>query len=295
MRSRSIRRTLASSLAALALAGAATTLLPADAVAAGRTQPDLFVELMMTDVLNPAEGETFRAHVDAYNGGTGESGPVSLTVSVPAGLRTTDLTPTDGEWTCAVAGATSYTCAHPAVAPGWAPRLWLPFVVAGAEPGSRPAITATIAPQRKEISTENNTASVTVAISGSCVVRGVVWHDLDRDGQRDEGEPGIAPGPDGVLSVRVGARQGQAIGGGSATVNPDGTWSLTTRTELLYQVWLEAASSYDRTAANVGDDATDSDLVSTYQWDPILLTASGEFEAVHGGEYVVDAGLVTRS
>ncbi|MGS2613889.1 SdrD B-like domain-containing protein [Micromonospora sp. LZ34] len=293
--SRSIRRTFATSLSALALVGASGALLPADAVAAGRAQPDLFVNLMLTDQLNPAEGETFHTQIDVRNGGTGESAPISVTVSVPAGMRTTSLTPGDSGWDCTVTSETSYTCTYPALAPGWARRLSVPFVVAGAEPGSRPAITAAIAPQRKEISTENNTESVTVAISGTCVVRGVVWHDLDRDGQRDEGEPGIAPGPDGVLSVRVGARQGQTTGGGYATVNPDGTWSLTTRTELLYLVWLEAAGTYGRTASDVGDDATDSDMVTTYQSDPILLTSSAEFHATHGGEYVVDAGLVTRS
>ncbi|MEU4476465.1 hypothetical protein AB0F68_00075 [Micromonospora sp. NPDC023966] len=47
--------------------------------------------------------------------------------------------------------------------------------------------------------------------------------------------------------------------------------------------------------ADVGDDATDSDMVTSYQFEPTLLVTSAEFEAVHGGEYVVDAGLVTRS
>ncbi|MBM0239356.1 hypothetical protein JNW88_23445 [Micromonospora sp. ATA32] len=45
----------------------------------------------------------------------------------------------------------------------------------------------------------------------------------------------------------------------------------------------------------MGDDATDSDMVTSYQFDPTLLVASTEFSAVHGGEYVVDAGLVTQS
>ncbi|MER7333348.1 MULTISPECIES: SdrD B-like domain-containing protein [unclassified Micromonospora] len=291
--SRSIRRIFATSTATLALLGATAALAPADAVAAGRTQPDLFVDLLMTDHFNPAEGETFRAQIDVRNGGTGESDPLSVTVSVPAGLRTTALTATDG-WNCAVVDEASYTCAHPALpAAGRAQRLSLPFVVAGAQPGSRVPITATIAPQRQESDTTNNTSSVTVAISGTCVVRGVVWHDLDRDGQRDEGEPGIGAGPDGVLSVRVGARQSQTTGGGTAVVNPDGTWSLTTRTELLYQVWVEAAGTYGRTASDVGDDATDSDMVTTYQSAPYLLTSSAEFFATHGGEYVVDTGLVT--
>ncbi|MEU7995501.1 SdrD B-like domain-containing protein [Micromonospora sp. NPDC049060] len=291
----SIRRAFATSIASLALVGATAALAPADAVAAGPTQPDLFVDLMTVDALNPMEGETFRAQIDVRNGGTGESNPVVVTVSVQAGLHTTTLAPTDG-WACTVASESSYTCSHPALpAAGRAPRFSVPFVVSGAEPGSRVPITATISPQRRESSTDNNTTSVSVPISGTCVVRGVVWHDLDRDGQRDEGEPGIGTGPDGVLQVRVGPRQGQTTGGGTATVNPDGTWSLTTRTELLYVVWLEASSAYGRTVSDVGDDATDSDMVTTYESDPILLTSSAEFSASHGGEYVVDAGLVTRS
>ncbi|PWR10178.1 hypothetical protein DKT68_09890 [Micromonospora acroterricola] len=294
--SRSIRRTFSSSLTALALVGGAAVLAPADAVAAGKLQPDLAVDLMMTDVLNPAEGETFNAEIDVRNYGAGGSDPVSVTVSVPSGLRTTSPSGTDSGWACAVASTTSYTCAYPELAAGGrAIRLHVPFVVAGATPGSAVPITTTIVPQRREANTDNNTGSVTVAISGTCVIRGTVWYDLDRDGQREEGEPAIAGGPDGVLNVRLGVRQGRAVGGGSAAVNPDGTWSITARTELLYSVWLEASGAYGRTVADVGDDATDSDMVTSYQFEPTLLVASGEFEAVHGGEYVVDAGLVPQS
>ncbi|MFE9956044.1 SdrD B-like domain-containing protein [Micromonospora sp. NPDC005299] len=287
--SRSLRRVVPTILAALALGAAA---LPADAVAAGKTQPDLLVDLVMTNPLNPAEGETFSTRIDLRNYGNGDSGPVKLTVSVPAGLRTT--TPdADTGWTCTVASATSYSCAHAALLAGQRSQLFVPFVVAGATPGTTVPITATIAPDKRESNTGNNTGSVTVAIAGTCVIRGVVWHDLDGDGQREEGEPGI--GPDGVLQVTLWARQGDTIGGGSASVNPDGTWSIMARTELLYEVRVEATNQYDRTAGNVGDDATDSDLVTAYQWDPTLLAASAEFEAHAGGEYVVDAGLVTRS
>ncbi|MCM0675830.1 hypothetical protein NCC78_14185 [Micromonospora phytophila] len=292
--SRSIRRTFSTTLSALALVGASAALTPADAVAAGKLQPDLAVDLMMTDVLNPAEGETFNAQIDVRNYGTGESSPITVTVAVPEGLRTT--TPYDFGWTCAVASATSYTCSYPALAAGGrAERLHVPFVVAGAVPGTAVPITTTIAPERREANTGNNTGSVTVAISGTCVIRGTVWHDLDRDGQREEGEPAVAGGPDGVLYVRLGVRQGQATGGGSAVVNPDGTWSITARTELLYQVWMETSNAYSLTASDAGDDATDSDMVTSYQYDPTLLVSGSEFHAVHGGEYVVDAGLVTRS
>ncbi|MET8832418.1 SdrD B-like domain-containing protein [Micromonospora sp. NPDC004540] len=287
--SRSLRRVVPTTLAALALGAAA---LPADAVAAGKTQPDLAVDLVMTDVVNPAEGETFSAQIDLRNYGNGDSGPVKVTVAVPAGLRTT--TPYAGTgWTCAAASATSYSCAYPALLAGQRSRLNVPFEVAGATPGTTVPITATIAPDKRESNTGNNTGSVTVAIAGTAVIRGIVWHDLDGDGQREEGEPGI--GPEGVLRVSLWSPQGQATGGGSATVEPDGTWSITARTEQLYQVRVEATNQYDTTAGNVGDDATDSDLVTAYQWDPTLLAASAEFHAQHGGEYVVDAGLVTRS
>ena len=293
--SRSIRRTFFISLATLAFLSAAAVG-PTDAVAAGKLQPDLAVDLMTTDVLNPAEGETFYAQIDIRNYGNGASGPVSVTVSVPAGVQTATTLVVDAGWACAVASTTSYTCSYPELAAsGRASRLNVPFVVAGTAPGSTVPITTTITPQKREANTVNNTGSVTVAISGTCVVRGAVWHDLDRDGQREAGEPAIGGGLDGVLNVRLWARQGQAIGGGSTTVNPDGTWSITARTELLYEVRLEASSAYGRTVADVGDDATDSDLVTSYQFEPTLLVASPEFSAVHGGEYVVDAGLVTQS
>ncbi|SBT50510.1 SdrD B-like domain-containing protein [Micromonospora auratinigra] len=277
-------------LAALALVGG-TVALPADAVAAGRTQPDLLVDSMTTDVLNPAEGETFAAQIDVRNWGNGDSGPVTVTVSIPAGLRTD--TPYAGSgWNCTVTGATSYSCAYPQLLAGQRTRLTVPFVVAGATPGTTVPITATIAPDRRESNTGNNTGSVTVAISGTCVVRGTVWQDLDRDGQRDADEP--AAGPDTVLQVILNARQGQAVGGGYATVAADGTWSVTARTELLYDVRIEVTGQYGRTVADVGDDATDSDLVTVYQTSPTVLLGSAEFIAHDGGEYVVDGGLVTQ-
>ncbi|MEU9507647.1 SdrD B-like domain-containing protein [Micromonospora sp. NPDC048170] len=294
--SQSIRRTFSTSLATLALVGGAAALAPADAVAAGQPRPDLVVDLMMTGVLNPAEGETFSAWIDIRNYGDGASNPVTVTVSAPSGLRTTTPPVPDTGWACAAANTTSYTCSYPELAAGGrASRLHVPFLVAGAAPGSTVPITASITPQHREANTDNNTDSVRVAISGTCVIRGTVWHDLDRDGQREEGEPAIAGGPDGVVNVRLWVRQGQAVGGGSATVNPDGTWSITARTELLYQVRLEASSTYGRTVADTGDDATDSDMVTSYQFEPTLLLGSAEFYAAHGGEYVVDAGLITQS
>ncbi|MGI5521739.1 hypothetical protein ACQEUX_12375 [Micromonospora sp. CA-259024] len=45
----------------------------------------------------------------------------------------------------------------------------------------------------------------------------------------------------------------------------------------------------------MGDDATELDMVTSYQFELTLLVARAEFEAVHGGEYVVDAGLVPQS
>ncbi|MEU5721232.1 SdrD B-like domain-containing protein [Micromonospora sp. NPDC047738] len=292
--SRSLRHVIPTTLAGLALFGVTAAVLPADAVAAGRTQPDLLVDLVTTDVLNPAEGETFTAQIDVRNVGNGDSEPVKVTVSVPPGLQTT--TPYGGSgWNCTVASATSYSCTYPQLVAGGRVRLNVPLVVANATPGSTVPITASIAPQKREANPDNNTGSVTVAIAGTCVIRGTVWQDLDRDGQRDEGEPAVADGPDGVLRVSLWARQGQAVGGGSTTVNPDGTWSITARTELLYQVRIEASSRYGRTVADMGDDTTDSDMVTSYQFEPTLLIGSAEFSAHHGGEYVVDAGLVAQS
>jgi hypothetical protein len=57
---------------------------------------------------------------------------------------------------------------------------------------------------------------------------------------------------------------------------------------------VEAANTYSFTRADIGDDATDSDIRSTFSEDPTLLGAAGEFRAEPDVTYVFDTGLVTR-
>ncbi|PWU58798.1 hypothetical protein DLE60_19785 [Micromonospora globispora] len=293
---RPTRRALRAALTAVALTGAAVALVPAvPATAAGRQQPDLAVSLMTTDLLNPAIGETFYTSIDIRNYGTGDAAPMTVTVSVPAELRPESAGDPGAGWTCTT-GTSSWTCSYPALAAGArANRLSLPSTVIGGQPGSLVSVDAAIKPQRQESYQDNNTASTQVEIAGTCVIRGTVWQDLDADGQRDADEPPVAGGPDGVVGVSLFVRGGQVIGGGQASVAPDGTWSITARTGALYEVRVEAASTFSLTTADLGDDATDSDIIHFYQQDPTLLGGSAEFDPTPDAEYVVDAGLVARA
>lgn len=288
---RPTRLALRAALATVALTGATAALVPAaPATAAGRQQPDLAVSLMTVDLLNPAVGETFYTGIDIRNYGTGDANPLTVTVSVPAELRPESAGDAGAGWTCTT-GTSSWTCTYPALSAGArANRLSLPSTVVGGQPGSLVSVTAAITPQRQESNPDNNTDYAQVEIAGTCVIRGTVWQDVDGDGQREDGEPPV--GPDGVVGVSLFVRGGQVSGGGQATVAADGTWSITAKTGPLYEVRVEAANTFGLTAGDVGDDATDSDIVRFYQQDPTLLGGSAEFDPAPGGEYVVDAGLV---
>jgi hypothetical protein len=289
-----VRLTLRTSLAALALFSVAAAVAPATpAAAAPKPGPDLAIDFMRTDVLNPAVGEGFFTSFQVRNFGLGDSARVTVTVAVPAELRP-DTPPDLGlGWTCST-GPSSWTCSRAALPAGDRAELFLPATVIGGIPGSHPAVTATIEPQRKETVTFNNTSSVTVEIAGICIIRGVVWHDLNSDGQRQLDEPPVAGGPAGVLNVSLFLKEGGGLGGGQATVDPDGTWSIEARTGTLYELRVEATNTYSFTRADVGDDATDSDIRSTFTEDPTLFGAAGEFRAEPDVTYVIDAGLVTR-
>jgi hypothetical protein len=94
-----------------------------------------------------------------------------------------------------------------------------------------------------------------------------VWNDLDGDGQREAGEPPISSGPEGVQVLRLIPQSIDPLPTVDGVVAADGTYSVTVRPgQYLLQVWVDG-SLFMFSPPNVGDDATDSDLVF-FEGDP---------------------------
>jgi protocatechuate 3,4-dioxygenase beta subunit len=107
----------------------------------------------------------------------------------------------------------------------------------------------------------------------------VVWDDLDADGIRDSGEPGVA----GVTVNLLDA------GGGSVALTVtagDGSYSFTGVTPGDYRVEFVAPSGYSFSPVDQGaDDTIDSDADGTTGRSPLFTVVSG------GSDVTVDAGV----
>jgi Domain of unknown function DUF11 len=60
---------------------------------------------------------------------------------------------------------------------------------------------ATAGTDSPELSTDNNAGQASTTYRAQGFISGRVWLDLDRDGQREPGEPPVGTAPDGVLSL----------------------------------------------------------------------------------------------
>jgi hypothetical protein len=167
-----------------------------------------------------------------------------------------------------------------------------------AQPGT-PAgpltFTATASAGTPESSTENNTASDTVTYIAEGAVTGRVWLDLDRDGQRDAGEPMAF---DKIVGLSVVPETGSLPWDwqGIYTNTVSGTyWGGRLKPgRYTVKVILPNASTTQFTTPDLGDDATDSDIVS-YVGGYYPYGLSALVEVRDGAETQVDVGILPQS
>jgi uncharacterized repeat protein (TIGR01451 family) len=276
----------------------ALALVWAEPAGAAPRRPDLVVENMVVDTSFPTLGQTVYVRTDVRNSGTASSDPVTLTVTLPPQLRPATPAGTFAldEWTCSFAEP-SWTCTRPGLAAGAFATPILPATVAAGSPNDVLTVSARVAPSRREVSVDNNAYQVSMTIAGTGTIRGVIWGDLDRDGQREAGEPPVGSGPDGVQRLLIIPRNAGETGSNTTEVivNPDGTYSATVTSGLyVVQVWVQP-SHYYFSPANVGDDATDSDLVELYSDLEISTGTSDTVSVSDGSDSVVDGGLFDRT
>ncbi len=118
-----------------------------------------------------------------------------------------------------------------------------------------------------------------------------VWHDLNRDGIQDAGEPGI----EGVtINVWETDAAGNIPMGSSPTVvttDANGQWTLDVTPGSYRTNVIVPTGFIGFTTQDVGDDATDSDIITTggqFAFSPVYTVAAGETDLT------IDAGLVTE-
>ncbi|HPT16690.1 MAG TPA: SdrD B-like domain-containing protein, partial [Kiritimatiellia bacterium] len=104
------------------------------------------------------------------------------------------------------------------------------------------------------------------------------WEDVDHDGQQDAGEPAIA-------NVVVTLYNAASNALGIATSSASGAYAFANLMPGTYFVSFAPPAGYAFTAANVGDDATDSDPLAGTNRTAFFALASGQTNLT------VDAGF----
>lgn len=251
---------------------------------------DVAVELNADPPFAPVDRGT-RITATVRNQGGRPARDLRLEVTAPSAFQVSGWN-ADPSWTCATSGQV-VTCegnadlaAHTTASPidvG---------LVSAAEAGTVADVSASVTTSSSESDTSNNTASRTVQIVGIGTVQGNVWHDLDGDGQREPGEPPL----DDIHTIELLNLEDD---GGQIIVNIfDGFYSFTDEpaTRHIIRVTLNPTTSpWTFTTPNVGDDATDSDVVKVSETQALITGDSPEFNVITGGVVTVDIGLVARS
>ena len=260
------------------------------------------IELYGADVVGKSEvraGEEFELAVALGARGGSPSENVTVRVPLPATVEPTSLDPGVPDWTCRLNDAVDdrfIECSRPYWDIGTDDSMLLLKLKANAGTPDGPlTFPATASASTPESSLDNNTATATVAYVAEGFITGHVWLDLDRDGQRDAGEPMAL---DKIAYVKVVPETGQLpYGEGYPYTNTvTGTyWGRLDPGRYTVEVHLPSGSTTQFTAADQGDDATDSDIITTISdyWDPRGLSAVVDVR--DGAETWVDVGILPQS
>ncbi|WP_176558745.1 DUF11 domain-containing protein [Micromonospora sp. WMMA1996] len=255
------------------------------------------VDLYGADVVGRVDvraGEEFELAVALGVRGGSPSENVAVRVPLPATVEPTSLDPGDANWTCRLddaADARSIGCTRPFWDIGTdEAHLHLKLK---ANPGTTDgplSFTATASATTPESSLDNNTATGSVTYIAEGVITGHAWIDTDRDGQRDADEPNAYGKIGKIEFVLEGTQPSWDVPRGYPN-DSDGTYFTRLKPgRYVANVYLQDGVPYSFTTPDVGDDATDSDVIGStggyYNrgWSAVV-------EVKDGGETVVDIGL----
>jgi hypothetical protein len=239
--------------------------------------------------------EPFDVYVEMDNIGGSPAENVKVRVPLPPTVQMVSLDPEFAGWTCAVvdetgdravecARASAYDIAQPYN------RLRLRMTADPGTPDGPLTFTATASTTSVEETTENNTTQGSTVYVAEGVMTGHAWIDTDRDGQRDADEPNAYGLIGKIEFVLEGTEPGWDVPRGYIN-DVDGTYFTRLKPgRYVANVYLQDGVPYTFTTPDLGDDATDSDIVGStggyYNrgWSAVV-------EVRDAGETVVDIGL----
>lgn len=210
--------------------------------------------------------------------------------------------PTEGgagnpDWPCttgkdAETGAWYWECTQPTVEQEEYHYLPLSVTFGPGTPPGQVVLTATVTSNNDDQNTANNTRQAFTSYRPQGTIKGTVWYDEDRDGQRDAGEP-LAGYGEPLYDLDFLTESGSSTGLGAYPYQ--GRYAGTVPPGR-YVVRANVRYGWEVTTPNVGDDATDSDVTfvpsSPYN---SAYADSGVVEVTDGGEVTIDVGVVPVS
>lgn len=279
------RRALYVGLLLVMVAGVTAALVPVGPAAARPRRADLAITGMVAGPAQVLMGEIVGIGVTVANVGTRVADTVTVYVTLPPTLQPPSPGGLGFPWSCD-AVAPGWRCVHGALAPGEvADELGVHGKVVGGAPGDVLTVTAEATTTSRELSTANNTGQAGVTLIEPGTIRGTVWVDADRDGQRELGDLPAGAG------IRAFTEDGNEIF--DVAVDADGHYSLAVKPNRYY---VEASIStygsvWGFTTPNAGDEATDSDVVLVFADEFGAIAESHVFEVTSGSETIIDVGL----
>ncbi|TWP48442.1 hypothetical protein FKR81_28020 [Lentzea tibetensis] len=261
---------------------------PVPALAASDDQADVSIEVTAPRNILATDGWT-RVAATVRNTGELPASDVRFTYTIPQELLPSG-TETSSEWDCQH-GWRTVTCTHDGdLAPGaTAYPFYFTASAQGATVGQTITAVADVTTASPEHSAANNHGSRDIQFVGKGNVRGRLWHDLNANGAREEGEPPVDSVGLSVLAVDDEDQYGYANHHG-------GTFDHRVPAKRFYgRVTLASWSGWAFTTPNAGDDTTDSDFVQVSDNHGYLEGRTDVFTVEPDGSVTIDVGLVTRS
>ncbi|HWD43793.1 MAG TPA: hypothetical protein VHM23_08820 [Actinomycetota bacterium] len=250
-------------------------------------------------------GEQVEIGLQVENIGGSPADNVRVRVPLPDTVEPVSADLTGPDWTCSVipdaeTGQRVWECAHPRYEPHsieYLSRIILTATVGAGTPEGTLWFVATARTDSPELSTDNNAGEASTTYRAQGFIRGQVWLDQDRDGQRDPGEPPVGTAPDGILSLWF-MEEGLTWpewDTQAGWVGPDGSYSSFSASQNLapgrYFARVSVNPTLDFTVPDTGDEATDSDVARTAGGSEVTAE-SAVIDVVDGRYTVVDIGLV---
>ncbi|MFB9237011.1 hypothetical protein ACFFWC_15845 [Plantactinospora siamensis] len=238
--------------------------------------------------------EQFDVYVELDNIGGSPAENVRVRVPLPATVRPVSLDPEFAGWTCAVVGADpdrAVECLRTGAYDISQPYnlLRLRMAAGPGTPEGPLTFAATASTSTAEVSAVNNTAQGSTVYVAEGVLAGRAWLDDDSDGQREAGEPSAYGTVGKIEFVLEGTTPSWDVP--ITWIYEDGTYSIRLKPgRYVANVYLREGVPYGFTTSDIGDEATDSDIVGSVDgyykrgWSAVV-------DVTDGGQTTVDVGL----